>query len=158
MRFMLALLMSLAACVAEAREPQPFTRGSHQAIVAAHQGRPFVLALWSIDCVYCRDELALLGRLRATYRELAITLVATDSPQQGDMIRTMLHHYRLDDAASWVFADSFVERLRYEIDPQWRGELPRTYLYDADGSRTVIAGMVDAQVIEQWLEAVRPPE
>ncbi len=32
----------------------------------------------------------------------------------------------LDKTESWSFADRFNERLRYEIDPAWAGELPHT--------------------------------
>jgi hypothetical protein len=37
-------------------------------------------------------------------------------------------------AENWTFNDDFVERLRYEIDPRWRGEIPRTLLITRDGS------------------------
>src|SRR3569623_623551 len=130
MKRLAAAMLALAAAGAQATAP--FVRGRQQAIVAAQQGRPFVQALWSLDCVHCRDDLALLGRLRKQYPALQVILVATD-------------------AASWLFADRFVERLRYEIDPQWFGELPRTYFYGADGKRTAVSGKLDARDVEQWI-------
>src|SRR3569832_1639429 len=50
----LAMTMMCMAGIAEAMEP--FVRGSQQAVVPAHGGRPFVLSLWSLDCVHCRPR------------------------------------------------------------------------------------------------------
>ena len=149
MRLVAALLALAAAASVQATEP--FVRGSQQAIVAAQQGRPFVQALWSLDCVHCRDDLALLGRLRKQYPALQVILVATDPAEQREQAEQVLAHFQLADAPSWLFADRFVERLRYEIDPQWFGELPRTYFYGADGKRTAVSGKLDARDVEQWI-------
>ena len=35
---------------------------------------------------------------------------------------------RAGAAENWLFSDGFVERLRFEIDPAWQGEIPRTLL------------------------------
>jgi len=53
---------------------------------------------------------------------------------------------------SWTFVDGFIERLRYEVDPQWRGEIPRTVLIARDGTTRVIEGIVDATEIKRWLD------
>lgn len=153
MKPLLATLLLIAAGVAQAQSLQPFVRGSQQAIVTAQQGKPFVLALWSLDCVFCRDDLALLGKLMAKYPKLAVVTLATDPPEQRHELQKVLDRYRLGGAANWLFADTFVERLRYEIDPQWFGELPRTYFYAADGTRTAVSGQLDAQEVERWIKS-----
>ncbi|MEW6313986.1 MAG: TlpA family protein disulfide reductase [Pseudomonadota bacterium] len=148
----LALCLGLCVCVAtQAQEVRPFMRGSQQAIVAAHQGQSFVLALWSLDCAHCRDDLALLGKLQAKYRKIKVVLVATDAPARQREIQAVARQYRLHRAESWVFADSFVERLRYEIDPQWYGELPRTYFFDTHGQATAVSGKLAPQATEDWV-------
>ena len=38
--------------------------------------------------------------------------------------------YGLGKVEQWVFADPMPERLRFEIDRRWYGELPRTHFYD----------------------------
>ncbi len=147
--FMLALM--LASTVVKAQELHPFVRGSEQAIVSSHHGHPFILALWSLDCIHCRDDMALFGKLEKKYRDLNLVLVSTDAPEQKMSITRMLRQYRLKTAESWVFADEFTERLRYEIDPQWYGELPRTYFFYADGHATAISGKIDAELITKWM-------
>ena len=155
MKWLAVALLALAAAGVQATEP--FVRGSQQTIVAAQQGRSFVQALWSLDCVHCRDDLALLGRLRKKYPALQVILVATDPAERREQAEQVLAHFQLADAPSWLFADRFVERLRYEIDPQWFGELPRTYFYSADGKRTAVSGKLDAHDVEQWIRTTARP-
>jgi hypothetical protein len=54
---------------------------------------------------------------------------------------------------SWSFSDRFYERLRFEIDPAWAGELPRTLLIDRDGKSTVLPGVADLDRVRTWLDA-----
>ena len=42
-----------------------------------------------------------------------------------------------------MFADLFAERLTYEIEPQWGGELPTHCSLAADGSVSTKLGAVD---------------
>jgi hypothetical protein len=67
-------------------------------------------------------------------------------------MKTKMHFsFRVD---IWDDAgDGFVERLRYEIDPQWRGEIPRTMLIARDGATTVIDGVADLKRVRAWLDA-----
>lgn len=154
----LALLLAAGSgnVAAAAQEPQPFVRGSQQHIVSSLAGQPFVLALWSLDCVYCRHDLALLGRLKKAHPQLRLVLVATDPPARRAEIAPTLAALDLGAEASWIFADGFTERLYYEIDPQWYGELPRTYFYEADGARTGISGKLEESAVEEWIRAVQP--
>jgi hypothetical protein len=64
----------------------------------------------------------------------------------------MLDQAGLGAAENWSFGDSFVERLRYEIDPQWRGEIPRTLLIGRDGTTSVMEGTVDFAELRRWLD------
>lgn len=147
------LAMLLVCVAAQAHELKPFVRGSQQVIVASHQGKPFILALWSLDCIHCIDDMVLFGKLAKKYRNLDLVLVSTDTPEQRQQIASSLHRYFLEHADSWVFADDYVERLRFEVDPQWYGELPRTYFFDAAGHSTAISGKVDSGKIERWIRA-----
>jgi hypothetical protein len=71
-----------------------------------------------------------------------------------DIERALLK-YPLKKAESWVFADSFLERLRYEVDTQWYGELPRTYFYDAQGHAFALSGKLDYVQTERWISKNR---
>ena len=123
-----------------------------QQIRAAHAGRPFLLALWSLTCSHCQEELAQLGKLHEQRPELNVVLVSTDTPDDAATLTATLARHGLARAESWVFADGFAERLRFEIDPRWGGELPRTYLYAADHSARAVSGRLDPQQLEPWIQ------
>ena len=142
----------LVAASSHAQELKPFERGSKKAILSAHQGEPFILALWSLDCTYCRDDLVMLGKLQARHPKLKIVLVATDTPAQSNEIVTTIKDFHLQRAEPWVFADQFAERLRNEVDPQWYGEMPRLYFFDAEGKSTAVSGKIEQKQIEKWLK------
>lgn len=152
LRVALLLLTALAGATAQAAGPKPFVAGSMQQIRAAHAGRPFLLALWSLTCSHCQEELARLGKLHEQRPELNVVLVSTDTLDDAATLTTTLARHGLARAESWVFADGFVERLRFEIDPRWGGELPRTYLYAADHSARAVSGRLDPQQLEPWIQ------
>lgn len=147
----LVLLLALTPPVA-AQEIRPFFSGSIKEITAARQGKPFILGMWSLTCTHCREELFLLSSMAKKYPNLDLVLVATDTPEEGDAISATLSQSGLGGAQALVFADPFAERLRFEIDSKWHGELPRTYLYDPSHKTQAFSGKPDALHLEQWLK------
>ena len=141
----------LPAVVAGAEPPRPFVSGSLQHIIDTHAGKPFILGFWSLSCSHCREELTLLGHMLRKYPRLPVVLVSTDSPDDGAAIGAALKGHSLEGRESWVFADPDSDRLRYQVDRRWYGELPRTYLYEKDGSATAYSGNVDAPRLEDWM-------
>lgn len=159
----LALLFLLLGfnSVLAAQETQPLLRGSYQKIIAAHSGSPFIVAMWSLTCTHCAADLEIFKQLAQKYPGFDLVLISTDTPEQEADIAHALNKYhlgrsvknqkRLGKVESWVFADSYTERLRFEIDAQWYGELPRTYFYDAAGKARGVSGVLDEKEIEQWV-------
>lgn len=157
-RFLPAMLAALlvVAPVARAGDPASFTADSLATIKAQHAGRPFILSVWSVnECGYCITELTLLGRFAKTQKRLPLVLVATDSPEFSPAIQKTLGQLGLGRAESWVFDDPIPERLRHAIDPSWYGELPRTYLYDAQHRRETVVGVLGEKRLQAWLRQHR---
>ena len=67
----------------------------------------------------------------------------------------MLAKTGLSGAENWIFSDPFTERLRFEIDPSWHGEIPRTVLIARGGKTTVIEGVADTVQVQSWLDGQR---
>lgn len=155
-RAWLAVLLCLLVSSAQAAELRPFVRGSVKEIAAARPGKPFILAFWSLTCTHCREELGLLGGLLKQHPALEVVLVSTDTPDDGAAIAATLAEHRLERAEAWVFADSFVERLRADIDRKWHGELPRTYLYDPAHQAQAHSGKLGAEQLAAWLKSSLP--
>ncbi len=156
LRILAVLVLLFSANLARAGVLQPFISGSAAQIRATHAGRPYVLVLWSLSCSHCAEELALLGRLKQKHPALDLVLVSTDTPDEQPALADRLAQHRLTKTEQWVFADAFSERLRYELDPRWQGELPRSYLVGRDGSVHAVSGRLNEQTIDIWLAAQLP--
>ena len=149
-----AMLLMLVAALPAAADPQPFGRGSWQSLLQAHAGRPLVVHFWSLTCAPCLAELP-------QWREITkgsgvdFVLVTTDPPEDKVKVERTLKRAGLDKVESWGFADSFVEKLRFEIDRSWRGELPITVLVSASGQQETLTGTVSRQDIQSWRDRTR---
>jgi thiol-disulfide isomerase/thioredoxin len=141
----------LAATTAVAGELRVFDVGSMRAIEQEHAGAPFIVAVWATDCPPCRRELALLSNFSADHPDVPVVLIATDPPDNAETVARILESFALPAAEAWHFGDAGAERLRYTIDPDWRGEMPRSYLYDGDGNRLGVSGPISEQLLQKLL-------
>lgn len=128
---------------------RPFNAKSLDAIRQANTGKPFVLAFWSVYCDPCREEMGQWTPLQRKYPNIPIVLVATDQPGDKAM-QDFLRRHDLRGIQLWVFDDEFTERVRFAVDRTWRGELPRTYVFDA-AHRTEARSGANMAWIETWL-------
>lgn len=152
-----ALMLWLASGTATAVPAlKPFVSGSAQQIVAARAGKAFVIAFWSLSCGYCREELAMFGRLQQKYPGLDLVLVSTDAPAQTPQVAALLQRYALGRADVWMVGAGQTERMLAQIDPEWRGELPRTYFHGAREGVLAVSGRPDPAAVEQWISRQLP--
>ena len=148
------LCAALAAGVAPAAEPlRAFDVKSLEAIRAQNPGKPFVLAFWSVTCEPCRDDMPVFKAAQRKFPGVPIHLVSADPPGNRAAIESFLKRYDPGRVTRWAFADDFSERVRYAVDPAWRGELPRTYLYDEKHVPKAVTGKLERKSFEAWLAA-----
>ncbi|MEW5887787.1 MAG: TlpA family protein disulfide reductase [Pseudomonadota bacterium] len=152
---LLALLCLLPLAPARAAETKHFDSASLETIRSARPGRPFALVLWSLDCSHCREEMKLLARAKRRHPRLDLVFVSTDGPDAAAEVARTLATAGLGSAESWVFGAEAPEKLRWSIDRKWRGELPRTYLYDAAHQATGISGRLPRERLSAWLEEAK---
>ena len=152
---LLALLLGLVSvATAHASDAIPFERGSWAKLRAAHAGQPTVIHFWGLTCGPCLVEMPKWAALQAERPDLKLVLIAADPmPQDPERVSATLAKAGLGGTESWSFTDRFYERLRYEIDPRWAGELPRTVMIDRDGKVEALAGVADFATVKAWLDA-----
>ncbi len=151
-RLFLALMLLLTTPVAIAGEPHSFVQGSWHELLQAHRRRPLIVHFWGVTCAPCMVEMPKWAAL--TRRDTSFDFVVVDADPVGEDstgAQAMLAKMGLGDAESWRFDDDFVEKLRFEIDPKWRGELPLTLLIGRDGSVRRVLGSADFDKVAQWL-------
>lgn len=146
------LLLAASAGTAFASEGvRPFVAGSYAQILAERQGRPFIVALWSAECTHCPAELKTLARLKRSHPTLDIVLVATDDIADAARTRALAEQFGHARAPQWIFAD-LPERLRFEIDRRWYGELPRTLFFDREHKVEAVSGLVPEERLQRWVQ------
>lgn len=135
---------------------QAFENDSLAHIIKQRQGKPFVLILWSLDCEYCQASLQALAQKKRQNKNLNIVTLATDSmadAQTAALIRQRLRALGMQ-SDTWAFGAAPAEQLRHAIDPNWHGELPRSYWFNVGGThgtKRSYSGVLDAAIIERYI-------
>lgn len=86
---------------------------------------------------------------------VAFVFINTDGTGQAAAAARRLAAAGVKPTRSLVYADDFIERLQYEIAPDWLGELPRTEWIAAKGKSTSLLGPVSDFQFRQWLDSDR---
>jgi thiol-disulfide isomerase/thioredoxin len=144
---LLVLLMSFNFRAYGQPDLKPFVSGSYQQILSNNAKKPFMLVVWSIDCSSCIKDMTLLNEIHQENPGLKIIMLAADEPSVGEQVKQLLSKYKMDAVENWLFADENAEKLRFEIDPKWYGELPRTYFFNAAHQRIGISGVLSKKDI-----------
>jgi len=131
-----------------------FGRGTWQALLEANKGRSAIVHFWGVTCGPCMTELPVWGQFLRAHPDAPLILIAADpSPQPNDALVAVLDRAGLTRAASWRFDGGFAERLYFEVDPEWQGELPRTTLLTTKGDQYSWLGETDFAHLAGWLAA-----
>ncbi|MGZ8252308.1 MAG: TlpA family protein disulfide reductase [Methylophilaceae bacterium] len=151
----LSMMLLLTSAIAMGTDFKPFDGQSRAAIEQAYAGKPLILAFWSVDCTYCMEDLTALGELVKRHPQATLITVCTDGREAADKAAGMLEAAKLQAHPRWQFAEVDEERLRYNIDKNWYGELPRTYFYDAGHQVQAISGRPEKAWLARWIKNLR---
>lgn len=155
----LTMVLAVVAGAAGAIELHPFVKGSWHELRRVHAGRPTIVHFWGVTCGPCRVEMPEWGRLLRERPDMNLVMVDADLvPNEPDKVIAMLARTGVDAAEQWRFDDDYEERLRYEVDPQWHGEIPYTILIARDGTTTTVAGAAEPARIRAWLDLQGSPQ
>lgn len=133
---------------------KPLKADSIEAIKNQYKNQAFAMALWSIDCPPCYEELQLLGKWIKNNPEVKIVIISTDSAETKDDAKKLLAEFKLQQVEHWIFSDPNTARLRHSIDPKWFGELPRSYLFDKQHQAYSHSGILNEMLLDKWVELV----
>jgi thiol-disulfide isomerase/thioredoxin len=152
----LVILLAALNSPAQAEQPalKPFATGSYRQILAGNANQPFMLVVWSITCSSCLKEMPLLSRIHKKRPELKIIMLAADDISETNQVQPILEKNQLSGIENWVYADENTQKLQFEIDPKWYGELPRTYFFDKAHQREGISGVLSEADYEARLTKI----
>jgi thiol-disulfide isomerase/thioredoxin len=151
-RWFIPLCFMIAAGPLAAADFTPLDRQAAKRLLDPESHRqPTVIALWSSDCNYCKKNLNLLSSLAKKNKNLRLITVAAE-PEIAELL-PMLKQYALT-GPRYAYGTDNPEAIAYAIDPNWHGELPRTFLFDGRGGKAVVAGVISTSAVEK-LTALR---
>lgn len=133
---------------AEEATLKSFVSGSYRQLLENNANKPLMLVIWSVTCSSCLKDMALLNKMHKAHPKINMVMLATDEASAIGQIQQILAKNELTGLGNWIFADDNAQKLRYEIDPKWYGELPRTYFLDKKHEREGISGVLTEQDYE----------
>lgn len=140
--FWLLLFATLTAPKAEQNNLRSFVSGSYQQILQDNANQPFMLVIWSITCSSCLKDMALINKLHKAHPDFKMIMLAADDASAKEQVLAILEKSALTNIENWIYADENTQKLQYEIDPKWYGELPRTYFFNKAHQREGFSGVL----------------
>jgi len=149
------LFLACAGLRGESQLIRPIDETGLQHLLKQSRGKVVLLNFWATWCEPCVEEFSALMKIAREFRPrgVEIILVAIEEPEaiaqkvkpflraQGVTFRTYYKKTRDDE----VFINA--------IDRNWRGAIPATFIYDANG--VLIKKFIAAQSFETFVAALR---
>ena len=130
----------------------PFDMNTRKVIEKRYIDQPLIISFWSIDCPYCIDDLKKLGKALSKNTNVQLITVCVDGKESAKKAERILSQANLPKLEQYQYAEVDEDRLRYNIDPAWYGELPRTYFYDAAHQVTPLSGKISNSFLDKWFK------
>lgn len=130
----------------------PFDINARKAIETKYLNQPLIISFWSIDCPYCIEDLKKLGKVLTKNTSVKLITVCVDGKESAKKAERILSQANLPQHEQYQYAEVDEDRLRYSIDPNWYGELPRTYFYDATHQVTPLSGKISKAFLDKWFK------
>jgi len=146
------MLVIVSNVSANENDIKPFVKGSFKQIKQAHIDKPYIVTFWSETCAYCMKELTLFGKLLTKYPNIDIVSVTTDPFLNEEKVNKILASKNLKKVEKWVFANNYAERLYFDVDKSWRGELPYTLFFDKANKMIKHLGVIKEKELVDWFE------
>ncbi|KJK04889.1 signal peptide protein [Burkholderiaceae bacterium 26] len=150
--------VAFTAQAAGALQFQPLHARNVPALLRTPHARPLIVEIWSLECSYCRENIARIAQWRRTaQQEVDVVMVSMDGPDQAEMLNRALAPLARDrkigiaHVPQYANAEDMPERLRAALDPGWQGEMPRTIILRPDGKRHASSGLLTPQALDTAL-------
>jgi thiol-disulfide isomerase/thioredoxin len=152
-RYLLTLVLAIGLVnltFADNGTLKPYQSGDWSNLVKTANGTPIAIHFWGVTCPACVKEMPLWGNFVKSHQNVKVIFIQVDDVSP-DSMQKMLSKAGLEKANNYFVAAPFDDRLRYEIDPKWRGETPTTILIDRNGKATRKTGLVNFQQLQSQL-------
>ncbi len=129
-----------------------FSKEQLAMIKTKNMGKQWLMLLWSVDCPPCFKELAIIQKLQNQYDGLAVVIINSDANNEINEEREdIIDRFELGSFTNFHFVDGKGDQSRFFIDPNWYGELPRSYFIENNGKFHGKSGLVNESTLIEWL-------
>ena len=143
------LLMLPSTAIAASK---PFTKQAFTEVSQSFQGKKWLMLMWSLDCPPCFKELSLVGEMLKAKQSLNVVLINVDGDNSLDNEKAeVIKQFGLSTVTQLNFQEGLEQKSRYQIDPNWHGELPRSYFFEESGKANAKSGLVSKKLLQHWL-------
>jgi thiol-disulfide isomerase/thioredoxin len=149
-KLLLSCLLIGSFSFADSLTLQSWGSNSLEALKNRYQYQPFLLVFWSLECPSCYKEFEALSHWKKKHPDSHLVIVSTDANNTRDDAIGVIKEYELDDADTWIFSHEPSPKLRNDIDPNWFGELPRSYFFNRQHQAFAHSGALTPSQLEQW--------
>lgn len=123
---------------------------ARQLLNVASYRQPTIVALWSSDCAHCKKNMKLLSDLLQRNRQLRVITVAVEA--ESSALVPILDRNKMPPER-YAYGVDNPDALAYALDPDWAGELPRTYLFNGAGHKEGVSGVLTPEMVRKALSA-----
>lgn len=104
-------------------------------IIKERKGKVLFLNLWATWCVPCREEFPSIVKLAGEYKDVEFIGISVDFPEEVESKIIPFLKSQNANFVSYVNAFESDEELINQLDKDWNGALPATFIYDKTGKK-----------------------
>ena len=134
----------------------PITAKALKSAIAAQKGHVVVVNFWATWCGPCVQEFPALVQLHQRYGKDGVVVMAVSADSPKDVAGKVLPFLRKQHAhfAQYLQHSKDPQEFIDAFDPNWYGDLPRTFVYDRSGR--LAKELSGAQTVSAVAAAVQP--
>lgn len=126
-------------------------------LIKNRKGKILFLNVWASWCPPCKKEFPDIVKLAEKYKKGKVEIIGLSVDDRSDLETEVIPFLEKNNVNFKVYIHNFekVEDLINFLNPQWKGEIPTTFIYDTKGiQRKFIIGMRDFDSFDSAIKEV----